>query len=195
MCGRYFYDEKTAYDISSDLNIDVNSSLMRNGDITPAMSPVVIAADKTSNDFDLRVAGMFWGLPGKYNKLIINARAESVQDRSMFTEAFEKRRLIIPAAGFYEWDKDRNKVTFRRKDSRPIYLAGFYTLSDNRDSFVIMTTAANESMIKVHDRMPLMIEKQHVKDWLYDGDAAKDMLSAEMPLLDSRVDYEQLSLF
>ena len=76
-----------------------------------------------------------------------------------------------------------------------MYLAGIYSLSDNKDSFVILTTAANESMIKVHDRMPLMIEKQHVKDWLFDRNAAEELLRENMPLLDSYQDYEQLSLF
>ena len=92
-------------------------------------------------------------------------------------------------------DKDKNKVTFFRQDESPIYLAGFYQLSDNKDSFVILTTAANESMIKVHDRMPLMIEKDAVRDWLNDSDAAKEMLKAPMPQLKSRREYEQLSLF
>ena len=101
----------------------------------------------------------------------------------------------MPAAGFYEWDKEKNKVTFFRKDKSPIYLAGFYQLSENHDSFVILTTAANESMIRVHDRMPLMIEKDKVRDWLYNNEAAKEMLSADMPLLDSSREYEQLSLF
>uniref|UniRef100_UPI0025EEC65F SOS response-associated peptidase family protein n=1 Tax=Butyrivibrio sp. TaxID=28121 RepID=UPI0025EEC65F len=84
---------------------------------------------------------------------------------------------------------------FYKKDKKPIYLAGFYELSDNKDSFVILTTSANESMIRVHDRMPLMIDQSAVKDWLYDTDAAKEMLSMEMPLLESHQDYEQLSLF
>ena len=101
----------------------------------------------------------------------------------------------MPAEGFYEWDKNRNKVTFFRKDKSPIYLAGIYQLSQNRDSFTILTTVANASMIKVHDRMPLMIERDKVKDWLYDFETAQNMLSSEMPMLESRQDYEQLSLF
>ena len=138
---------------------------------------------------------MFWGIEGKDNKLIINARAESVLEKPMFSGDFEHRRCVMPAESFYEWDKDRNKVTFFRKDKSPIYLAGIYQLSQNRDSFTILTTAANASMIRVHDRMPLMIERDNVRDWLYDYEAAKGMLSIEMPLLESRQEYEQLSLF
>ncbi len=195
MCGRYWFDGETEKEVSEGFDLDLESISMSSGDITPAMSPAVLLADKTGEDDGICARNMFWGITGRDNKLIINARAESIQDRNMFADAFRSRRLIIPAAGFYEWDRDRSKVTFFRKDKAPIYLAGVYSLSDNRDSFVILTTAANESMIKVHDRMPLMIERHSVKDWLYNSNVAEKMLGEAMPLLDSRRDYEQLSLF
>ncbi len=59
---------------------------------------------------------------------------------------------------------------------------------------MILTTAANESMIRVHDRMPLMIDKSQVRTWLGDQAAAAEMLRMEMPLLRSHQEYEQLSL-
>lgn len=195
MCGRYFYDGQTAKAVLKQLELNMDSIPMEAGDITPAMSPIVLSASKAGDGTEISVCNMFWGFTGKDNKLVINARAESVQDKSMFSDSFKNRRLVIPAAGFYEWDKDKNKVIFSREDKSPIYLAGVYSLSNNKDSFVILTTAANESMIKVHDRMPLMIEKQHVKDWLYDSKAAEEMLRENMPILDSHRDYEQLSLF
>lgn len=195
MCGRYFFSERTAKDIEDELELDFHEATVSEGDVTPAMSPIVLSAGKSSNDPVLRVSNMHWGLIGKDKKLIINARAESALDKPMFSEAVEHRRLVIPAAGFYEWDVDKNKVTFYKSDKRPIYLAGFYQLSENKDAFVILTTAANESMIKVHDRMPLMIEKEAVKDWLYDKEYAREMLGKSMPLLESHRDYEQLSLF
>ncbi len=143
----------------------------------------------------INVSEIFWGIKGKDKKLIINARAETVLEKTMFSESVLRRRCILPAAGFYEWDKEKNKVTFYRNDKSPIYLAGFYQLSENRDSFVVLTTAANESMIQVHDRMPLMIDKAEVKDWLWDSYAAKEMLGEKMPQLNSHMEYEQLSLF
>jgi putative SOS response-associated peptidase YedK len=194
MCGRYFFDGETAEAISEELDFDPESVSMSPGDVTPAMSPIVFSASK-GEETGICIRSMFWGIAGKDKKMIINARAESIQDKAMFSDAFKSRRLIIPVSGFYEWDKDRNKVIFFRKDKSPIYLAGVYSLYDNKDSFAILTTAANESMIKVHDRMPLMIERQYVRDWLYNSIAAEKMLSEKMPLLDSRQDYEQLSLF
>lgn len=195
MCGRYYYSDKTNYEVEEDLELEKSTMSMKTGDVTPAMSAVVLLPDKRDGGRIILPAEMFWGLTGKDKKLVINARAESVFDKPMFSGSMESRRCIMPAAGFYEWDKDKNKVTFYRKDKRPVYLAGFYSLSDNKDSFVILTTAANESMISVHDRMPVMIEKEYVKDWLYDTEAAKKMLAKPMPQLDSSREYEQLSLF
>ncbi len=195
MCGRYYYDGETAKAVSKELELDSESVPMSLGDVTPATSPLVLSAAKTGEDAGIIIRNMFWGIIGKDRKLIINARAESIRDKAMFADAFKSRRLIIPAAGFYEWDRDRNKAVFFRKDKSPIYLAGVYSLSDNKDSFVILTTAANESMIRIHDRMPLMIERQSIKDWLYNYNDAEKMLGRKMPLLDSRQEYQQLSLF
>ena len=195
MCGRYFFDGETAKEIEDELELSPGLITTGAGDITPAMSPIVISADRGGGGAGLRVSAMFWGVTQKDKKLVINARAESALEKPMFSDSVERRRLVIPAAGFYEWDKDKNKVTFYSKDKSPIYLAGFYQLSDNKDSFVILTTAANESMIKVHDRMPLMIEKNAVKDWIFDTDAAKEMLHMKMPLLESHQEYEQMKLF
>ena len=195
MCGRYYYSDKINYEVEEDLELEKGSLSMNSGDVTPAMNAVVLRSYKGEAGRIIRPSEMFWGLVGKDKKLVINARAESVFDKPMFSGSMEQRRCIMPAAGFYEWDKDKNKVTFFRKDKRPVYLAGFYSLSDNKDSFVILTTAANESMIAVHDRMPVMIEKEQVKDWLYDTEKAKKLLAMPMPQLDSNREYEQLSLF
>ncbi len=194
MCGRYFCADDTEDRVEEELGLERGALSMKAGDVTPGMNPVVLSASRDGDKDEIRVSDMLWGLSGKDNKLIINARAESALDKPMFSGSIEHRRCILPAAGFYEWDKDRNKVTFFREDGRPIYLAGFYQISNNRDSFVILTTAANESMIRVHDRMPLMIDKSQVRTWLGDQAAAKDMLRMEMPLLKSRQEYEQLIL-
>ena len=194
MCGRYYYSDKTNYEVEEDLELESGSLSMDKGDVTPAMNGIVLTKSSGSSEI-VKATEMFWGLTGKDKKLVINARAESVFDKPMFSGSMEQRRCIMPAAGFYEWDKDKNKVTFFRKDKRPVYLAGFYSLSDNKDSFVILTTAANESMLPVHNRMPVMIEKEQVKDWLYDTEKARKLLYEKMPLLESSREYEQLKLF
>jgi putative SOS response-associated peptidase YedK len=193
LCGRYFYDSKTAYEVEDDLHLSRGALSTSAGDITPGMAIPGIIWNKAGADVVL--LDLFWGIVSKDKKLIINARAESVMEKSMFADSVRNRRCILPAAGFYEWDASKTKFIFKRADKRPIYLAGVYDLSQNRDSFVILTTSANASMKPVHDRMPVMIDKGNVRDYLKDSAAAMEMLREPMPELDRSSDYEQRSLF
>jgi putative SOS response-associated peptidase YedK len=144
---------------------------------------------------NIAVADLFWGIRTKDKKLIINARAEAITESTMFSDSISNRRCILPSTGFYEWDKNKTKFVFKREDEKPLYLAGFYDLSENRDSFVILTTAANASMEPVHDRMPVIIDKRNIEDYLKDSSAAMEIINAPMPMLSRNSDYEQLSLF
>ena len=194
MCCRYYFSDKAAYKVEGDLKLTKGALATRAGDITPGMATPGIIWNKGTNE-DLALEDLFWGITSKDKKLIINARAESVTKKSMFADSIRNRRCILPAAGFYEWDASKTKFRFKRADEKPIYLAGFYDLSENRDSFVILTTAANASMKPVHDRMPVMIDKENVRDYLNDTLAAMEMINKPMPELDRSSDYEQLSLF
>jgi len=190
MCGRYFFAEDLKKSIQDDFGIPKDAiHIDRSGGVTPGMNPVVL-----THDNDYVVAGnMLWGYKGRDDKLIINARAETVKERKLFCEDILHHRCILPASKFFEWDKDHNKVSFLRKDDSPIYLAGFYTPLDNR--FVIITRPANQSMIKFHDRMPLMMEKEEVLSWLRDDLKLESFLAKELPQLKNDSEYEQLSLF
>ena len=194
MCCRYYYSDKTAYEVEDELHLAKGTFATGAGDITPGMATKGIIRSRSTAE-ELALSDLFWGIASKDKKLIINARAESVTEKSMFSDSILNRRCILPAAGFYEWDANKTKFIFKRADDKPIYLAGFYDLSNNKDSFVILTTAANASMKPVHDRMPVMIDKANVTDYLKNTSAAMEMLNETMPELKRNSDYEQLSLF
>ena len=194
MCCRYYYSDKTAYEVEDDLHLFRGAFATCKGDITPGMVTTGLVRNK-GGCADIALSELFWGITSRDKKLIINARAESATEKTMFSESIKNRRCILPAAGFYEWDAGKTKFVFKRTDEKPIYFAGFYDLSENRDSFVILTTAANASMKPVHDRMPVMIDKENVRDYLNDTLAAMEMINKPMPELDRSSDYEQLSLF
>lgn len=204
MCGRYFFGDRTADEVEKELGLRPGSISPRLGDATPGMMlPGIVRkrnnagnnGTQSSNAGEIDVQDLFWGLTGGDGKLIINARAESAEDKPMFSESIMRRRCLLPAAGFYEWDRDKTRFVFKRPDGKPMYLAGFYDLSANKDSFVILTTAANKSMEPVHDRMPVMIDAVNAQDYLQDTASALDMLKEPMPELERSSDYEQLSLF
>ena len=201
MCGRYFFGDRTADEVEKELGLRPGSISPRPGDATPgSVLPGIVRRRNGAQNHDNEsqatdVRDLFWGLTSRDNKLIINARAESVLDKPMFSDSFSNRRCLLPAAGFYEWDKAKTKFIFKRPDGKPMYLAGFYDLNEGKDSFVILTTSPNSSMEPVHDRMPVMIEVANAQDYLQDTSAAMDLLKEPMPLLNRSTDYEQLSLF
>ena len=201
MCGRYFFGDRTADEVEKELGLRPGSISPRPDDATPGMIlPGIVRRRNGAQNHDNEpqttdVRDLFWGLTSRDNKLIINARAESVLDKPMFSDSFSNRRCLLPAAGFYEWDKAKTKFIFKRPDGKPMYLAGFYDLNEGKDSFVILTTSPNSSMEPVHDRMPVMIEAANAQDYLQDTSAAMDLIKEPMPLLDRSTDYEQLSLF
>ena len=194
MCGRYFFVNKTACEVEKDFKLSHGAIKTDSVDITPGITAQGLICNREDRR-KIAVADLFWGIRTKDKKLIINARAEAITESTMFSDSVSNRRCILPSTGFYEWDKNKTKFVFKREDEKPLYLAGFYDLSENRDSFVILTTAANASMEPVHDRMPVIIDKRNIEDYLQDSSAAMEIINAPMPMLSRNSDYEQLSLF
>jgi len=142
----------------------------------------------------LRTEPLLWGFPG-FDKgtLLINARAESVKDRPTFADSFAGRRCVLPAAGFYEWDRKKEKVIFTVPESKILYLAGIYRPFGEENRFVILTREANASMAPVHDRMPLILSRGEVEPWVRGVNEADDILAKKLPLLRAERPYEQMT--
>ena len=195
MCGRFYVDEDTAKEIEKVIRkVDENlAGVRRNGDFHPTENAAVIV-EKQGN---LYLTSKRWGFPGIQNKgVIFNARAESALEKKMFSESVLNRRLIIPVTGFYEWNRQKEKVNFYAKEGceRTLYLAGFYSKFEGEDRFVILTTAANISMQDVHDRMPLILEKEELEEWLTEKSSLEKYLSKVPVELNKRMEYAQQSL-
>ncbi|MCI8639746.1 MAG: SOS response-associated peptidase [Coprococcus sp.] len=193
MCGRYYVDrdmedelEKVIHEIDRKMREECQGR-----DVYPTNRAPVI--ENTANGLGLSIQK--WGYPAPQGKgVIINARSESVLDRPMFRQGIRYHRIVIPARGFYEWNREKEKSTFTRFDSPLMYMAGFYDRFENESRFVILTTEANGSMIKVHDRMPLILEENQLEQW-FDGDRMEEILRQTPTLLQRTVEYEQQSLF
>ncbi len=193
MCGRYYEDEKSIRSLETFTNhLEEEEADWQMRDVTPAQTAVVLCRE---ND---HIAGrrMLWGFPGFHGKeCIINARAESAMEKKMFRDSMRHRRCVIAAKGFYEWSKAREKYTFERKDSDVLFLAGCFKMQEGQERFVILTTQANASVEPVHDRMPLILEREEVETWILDDQAAEHLLHKTPVLLESGAEYEQLSFF
>jgi len=144
----------------------------------------------------LQIRRQRWGFPGPGGKgLVFNARSESVTEKPMFREGVARRRVAVPVSWFYEWNKSKEKYTFTREGSRVLFLAGFYNRYQDGEHFVILTTEANSSMAPVHSRMPLILDKDQVRDWILDSDRTRELLGQVSPELLKSCEYEQQTLF
>jgi putative SOS response-associated peptidase YedK len=122
----------------------------------------------------------FWATDPQGAARRINARAETVATSPAFADSFRRRRCIVPADGFYEWQRDgsiRRPFFIRRRDGQPLALAGLWSgwrdpATDSvRRTFTILTTTPNEPIARLHDRMPVVLEPEAWNLWLDPGPA------------------------
>ena len=186
MCGRYSFRADSADEKMIALIRVIEQKYpgqYKIGEIFPGdPAPAMIARQEKI----VPVPAVF-GFPGHQdNKLIINARSETAAEKKTFADGLRDRRMILPASGFYEWshhDREKTKYLFTVDAMQTIYLCGIYKLVDGAYRFVILTRPANESMIEVHDRMPVIVGEKEVRPYLTDRDAAAEILATASPML------------
>ena len=202
MCGRFFWDNDAEEAFEDDFPelariARAQEKILRAGDYMPSMNALAVVGRQAldaSTAESLAAEYIKWGFHGfDKGKLLINARAEGVRSRPTFADSFAARRCVLPAAGFYEWDKKKEKVTFKLQDRPILYLAGMYRPYGEEKRFVVLTREANDSMRPVHDRMPLILTREEVSPWVMDVDAAGSLLAKELPMLSVMRPYEQMT--
>ena len=127
-----------------------------------------------------------WGLipswakdPSIGNKMI-NARAETISEKPSYKVPLRSQRCLVPADGFYEWKQNGRKIPYRifLKNTRIFSFTGIWDQWKAPDgsllhSFSIITTAANEFMKSIHERMPVILDPKDEKSWLNETDETK----------------------
>jgi len=176
MCGRFtLFDD--IYEIGDYFVFNpAGITFQPRYNITPGQNVPIIV--KEGND--RKCITMRWGLVPSWSNdpligfSMINARAETVHQKPSFKNSLKKRRCIVPTSGFYEWKKidKKTKVPYfiKLKNSRPFGFAGLWE-HWNRDggdltTFTIITTSPNDIMEPIHDRMPVILEKEVEGIWL-----------------------------
>jgi len=145
-------------------------------DFTPGQEVAAVIHESDRN----RLVGYRWGLIPSWAKdpaigdKMYNARAETITEKPSFARAFQKRRCLIPADGFYEWQKlgkAREPLCFSLVSGQPFGFAGLYEtwMSPEKgpvSTCTIVTTEANELIRPIHDRMPVIVPKDREAFWI-----------------------------
>jgi putative SOS response-associated peptidase YedK len=188
MCGRYVR-KSTRREIAAWFNAEDADSLEWGASYNVApqtFQPVV----RLNRDTGMReIVLMRWGLVPYWSKdakiaySTINAKAETVTTAPAFREAFKRRRCLVPADAFYEWQKldPRHKQPFAiaLASREPYGFAGLWERwrdSETRETletFSIITTDPNQLVAPLHNRMPVIIERKDYARWLGGGDSAQ----------------------
>ena len=201
MCGRYWIERSEEIDdiINQaerspilDLMHGLSShALVSSGEIRPADLVPVIAPDRQGMR---AVFPMRWGFPGK--SLVINARVETSSEKRLFQDAWRAHRCIVPASCYFEWEhltrNDGKKVTGDKYMIRPAgeqntWLCGLYRIENGFPEFVILTKEAAQEIRFIHDRMPLIMPKSRVEEWIRPDAVPEELL----PYAVSDVRYEK----
>lgn len=164
MCGRYSLEAR-ADEIAEAFAAAEAFAFEARYNIAPTQNAPVVRVDPATGE--RRVAALRWGLPSQADnpRPLINARSETVDSKPSFRDAFRSRRCVVPATGFYEWQKlgsARQPFHIQRTDHGLFAFAGIW----ERDAFAILTTGANRTVAGIHDRMPVILAPETYSAWL-----------------------------
>ena len=185
------FDSVVPTDVDAALGAE---SLGENFNVAPTQDIYAVVADTSApSEQSARVSAFHWGLVPSWAKdrkiasRMINARAETLAEKPAFKSLFAKKRCIVPMDGFYEWQPGspdgplnakgkplKQPLFIHRHDGEPLAIAALWTAwkdpSDPEGRFLhsttLVTTAANDVMRPVHDRMPAILMPEHWATWL-----------------------------
>lgn len=198
MCGRYTL-RITSQELAEFFDLFRTPETLPRYNIAPTQNVIVVRA--STRDSTREAVAMRWGLIPSWSKSLtgpplLNARSETVAEKPSFRTAFRRRRCLIPADGFYEWQvigpkqKQPHYITLR--SGQPFAFAGIWETWKTQDgpsidSCSILTTAANPFMQPLHDRMPVILSRDEYSPWLDPELTEPEQLR---PLLDQYPDEE-----
>lgn len=186
MCGRFTLRNPEGIKISSIDWYDLDYIVPRYN-IAPSQDVLTVVERESTREATF----LQWGLIPSWSKEakgIINARLETIDTKPSFKESFEKRRCLILADGFYEWERN-GKISqpyyFRMRDAAPFTFAGIWDRwqwqGRTITSCAIITTTANQLLAEIHHRMPVILPPESHNAWLREDSRAADLKELLVP--------------
>jgi len=170
MCGRF----QLAVELDKILErygiLEANVDFSPKQEVFPSNKSAIIVNNGGENKLEM----FNWGFTASFTKrLLINARSETVSVKKIFKDSFMYRRCLIPVSGYYEWKKENDKsikyIIYTKEDI--FSLAGIYkSFKDSGgkeiNQYTILTRPANEDLKDIHDRMPVIIDRNFEDIWI-----------------------------
>jgi putative SOS response-associated peptidase YedK len=196
MCGRFTLFEPDTI-LSREFGVSDFPTLSPRYNIAPSQPVATVRAAPAGSGRELAL--LRWGLIPSWSKdpaignRLINARAETAREKPSFRNAFRRHRCLIPANGFYEWQRrERGKQPYfvRMRDERVFAFAGLWDRWESPDEGVIetcaiLTISANAVLAPIHDRMPMILPRTEYARWLdpalLDTDSLAPLLAPSPP--------------
>ena len=182
MCTRFYVEPDTEEirEIVADVQrsllaqkfIKAGNAILTSGEIRPTNVVPVIAPNRNGK---LTAYPMKWGFQNPGRSLLVNARTETAGTKPTFKESWEKRRCVIPASWYFEWEhlignsgqkKTGDKYMIQPKGSSMTWLCGLYRIEDELPVFTVLTRDPVGELKRIHDRMPLILPKKLIEEWI-----------------------------
>jgi putative SOS response-associated peptidase YedK len=196
MCGRFTLTLPDATSLARALGavIDAESAALYRPryNVAPSDLHPILRSRSRAGGPGRELVVARWGLVNHWQtgarpaRCPINARSETLRTSRAFRGAFERRRCVVPADGFFEWTgpkSARRPIWFHRPDGGLLHLAGLYESwqpgeadGPRERTFTVLTTAANDVVAEVHDRMPVVLRTEQLDRWLDDERAGPDLV-------------------
>lgn len=201
MCGRFinltkvnFFKKK--FDINSPISKDLISY-----NISPSQDSFIIFKKKEIELDFAKWGYSFFDNNTNQQKNVINSRIETIRDKLIFKESYLQRKCILPINGYYEWSLIQNKkIPFfiNIPPSEPMYLAciwKYVNINENNDKvFTIITKKANNKLIDIHNRMPVVLSIEESINYLHD-DNSLFLQNNFSSIIEPELDFYSVSSF
>lgn len=204
-------DKAQKLPLSDSIMNAMSRSKAMSGNIRPTDMAAVLAPNKQGN---VAVFPMIWGFTNEATpKPLINCRVETADQKSLWKDSWFRRRCVIPASWYYEWgippseigftnsNEQRNikkeKYVIQPEGAEITYLAGLYRFEEHRGiqvpMFTVITRAAVAPVSSIHDRMPLILGKDNLNEWIHpNGDPYKiAKMAITKMIMEKAIDYPE----
>jgi putative SOS response-associated peptidase YedK len=207
MCGRYTLTDPDPRLLRFRFGLTESAEIEQEPRYNVAPTDPVLAV-RLNGEGEREPGILRWGLipqhvnPDRFDRLLINARAETIAEAAAFRDAFVTHRCLILADGFYEWraeETGKKPVWVTRPSHEPFAFAGLWATADRANgsaihSCAIVTCAPGEVVAPIHDRMPVILDREAEAGWL-DPDASPEELQGLLVPTDELVVTEVSDAF